>query len=98
MCAEQEPGGPTFDSAAAAQALNAIDLRACSKAGPTGPGHARVTFLPSGAVSQVAVDAPELQGTATGRCVAQAYRRVQVAPFAGPPLTVGKRFVVPADS
>jgi hypothetical protein len=89
----------TFDSAMAARALSAVSLRACGRAGgPVGAGHARVTFQPTGSVSDVVVDTPELTGTATERCIAQAYRRVRVGGFSGPALTVGKRFVVSGDA
>jgi predicted Zn finger-like uncharacterized protein len=91
-------GPAAFDGATAARALSTVSLRACSNAGgPTGAGHARVTFQPGGTVSDVVVDTSELSGTATERCVAQAYRRVKVAAFSGPALTVGKRFVVSGD-
>jgi hypothetical protein len=83
-----------FDSAAAARGLAAVDLRRCGRAdAPSAAGHARVTFQPTGAVSDVVIDTPELVATVTGRCVSEAYRRVKVAPFAGAALTVGKRFV-----
>jgi predicted Zn finger-like uncharacterized protein len=102
-CAVTAPTPPAtdvgaFDGAAAARALSAVSLRACSRAGgPVGPGHARVTFEPGGNVSGVVVDSPELSGTATERCVAQAYRRVRIGAFSGPALTVGKRFVLAED-
>jgi predicted Zn finger-like uncharacterized protein len=87
-----------FDPASVARALGAVDVRGCANAGgPTGTGHARVTLQPNGAVSDVVVDTPELAGTPTERCVAGAYRRLKVAPFAGPALTVGKRFIVPDE-
>jgi len=79
-----------FDAAAASRALGTVNLGRCGTGGAE--GHARVTFQPSGAVSSVVVDTPELAGTEAGRCVAEAYRRVQVATFTGPALTVGKRF------
>jgi len=91
------PSVPTpkpFDAAAAAHALGAADLRGCAKAAPTAAGHARVTIQPSGAVSEVVVDTPELSGTPIDWCVAAAYRRVKVAAFSGPAVTVGKRFVL----
>ena len=80
-----------FDAAAAGRALSAVDLRRCTSTGAA-DGHARVTFQPNGAVSGVVVDTPELAGTGAERCVSEAYRRVAVAAFIGPALTVGKRF------
>jgi predicted Zn finger-like uncharacterized protein len=82
-----------FDRPAAARALG-INVASCKRAdGPTGAGHVKVTFQPSGSVSAVDVDAP-YAGTATGACVAQRYRRAAVPPFAGGPLSVGKSFAI----
>jgi hypothetical protein len=82
-----------FDRAAAVRAL-AIDVSSCKRPGaPTGPGHARVTFQPSGAASAVDVDAP-YAGTAAGGCVAQKYRAASIPPFSGGALGVGKSFSI----
>jgi predicted Zn finger-like uncharacterized protein len=84
----------TFDGAAVARVLGAVDLRRCGRAdAPATAGHARVTLEPGGAVSDVVVDTPDLAGTATARCVEQALRPVRVPAFAGSAITVGKRFV-----
>ncbi len=84
-----------FDSAVAGRALAAVNLRRCVRADtPVAAGHARLTFQPSGEVVAVVVDTPELAGTSTARCVAQAYRGVRVAAFSGSAVTVGKRFVI----
>lgn len=82
-----------FDRPTAARALG-INVASCKRGdGPTGPGHVKVTFQPSGSVSAVDVEAP-YAGTATGACVAQRYRGVSVPAFAGGPLTVGKGFAI----
>ena len=98
MCSA-EPTGPTvtsappFDRAAALHALG-IDVASCKRgASPSGAGHVKVTFQPSGAVSSVEVDAP-YAGTATGSCVAQRFRTATVPAFAGAPLSVGKTFMI----
>ena len=84
---------PSFDRAAAARALG-VDVSSCSRpGGPTGPGHATVTFQPSGIPSAVSVD-PPYAGTAAGACVAQRYRSASVPAFAGGALTVGKTFTI----
>jgi hypothetical protein len=84
---------PPFDRPAAARALG-ISVASCKRGdGPTGTGHVKVTFLPSGAASAVDVEAP-YAGTATGACVAQRYRGATVPPFAGGPLSVGKTFAI----
>jgi len=83
----------TFDRPAAARALG-ISVASCKRAdGPTGPGHARITFQSNGTVSAVEVEAP-YGGTSVGACVAQRYRSASVPAFTGAPLTVGKTFSV----
>jgi hypothetical protein len=84
---------PAFDRPAAIRALG-VSVASCKRDdGPTGSGHVRVTFQPSGSVSAVDVDAP-FAGTAGGACVAQRYRGVSVPAFSGGALTVGKTFVI----
>jgi hypothetical protein len=97
-CSPDKPGAtaqsaPPFDRPAAARALG-ISVASCKRGdGPTGTGHVKVTFLPSGAASAVEVEAP-YAGTATGACVAQRYRGATVPAFAGGPLSVGKTFAI----
>jgi hypothetical protein len=97
-CGAEPPGSkstsaPPFDRAVAARELG-ITMATCKRGdGPTGAGHVKVTFQPSGSVSAVDVDAP-YAGTATGACIALRYRGVSVPPFAGGPLAVGKTFVI----
>jgi hypothetical protein len=84
---------PPFDRPSAARALR-VDLAGCKRAdGPTGAGHLKVTFQPSGSVSAVDVEAP-YAGTAEGACIAQRLRGASVPAFAGGPLTVGKSFTI----
>ena len=84
---------PPFDRLAASRALG-VNVSSCKRGdGPTGAGHVKVTFQPSGSVSAVDVDAP-YAGTATGACVAQRYRGASVPAFAGGPLSVGKSFAI----
>jgi hypothetical protein len=94
-----EPTGPTvtsappFDRVAAARALG-VSVASCRRGdAPSGAGHVKVTFQPSGNASAVEVDAP-YAGTATGSCIAQRFRGASVPPFAGAPLSVGKSFVI----
>lgn len=82
-----------FDRPAAARALG-ISVSSCKRTdGPTGAGHVKVTFQPSGSVSAVEVEAP-YAGTATGACIAQRYRGATVPAFTGGPLAVGKTFAI----
>ena len=84
--------GP-FDRAAAARALS-ISVASCkAAAGPTGRGHAKVTFQPSGEPSAAELEAP-YAGTAVGACVAQRYLSVRIPSFAGAPVNVGKTFSI----
>jgi len=71
-----------------------INVSSCKRSDdPSGPGHARVTFQPSGTVSAIEMDAP-YTGTAVGACVAQRYKSARVPAFAGGALTLGKTFTI----
>lgn len=84
---------PPFDRAAAGRALG-ISVASCKRAdGPTGPGHLKVTFQPSGSVSAVDME-PPYAGTPTGACIAQRFRAATVPAFSGSSLSVGKGFAI----
>ncbi|MDB4997958.1 MAG: virulence associated protein [Myxococcaceae bacterium] len=88
-------GSAPFDRGAAAASLGGINVASCKKGdGPTGGGHVKVTFAPSGTVSTVDVDAPPFSGTPVGGCVAGKYRSAHVPAFSGGPVTVGKSFSI----
>ncbi|MGH7327179.1 MAG: hypothetical protein ACREJX_02400, partial [Polyangiaceae bacterium] len=92
-------GGATapFDRGAAAGTLGTISssLGSCKKGdGPTGSGHVKVTFSPSGNVKAVDVDQPPFAGTSEGGCVAGKFRSAHVPPFSGSEITVGKSFQI----
>ena len=73
-----------FDRGAAAAALGSINVAGCKKSdGPTGSGHIRVTFSPSGNVISAVVDQPPFSGTAVGGCVAGKFRSAHIPPFGG---------------
>jgi hypothetical protein len=85
-----------FDRAMAARLVGAVIERAnaCqSTDGPTGKGHAILTFAPDGTVSGVELDEP-FRDTEVGRCVIDELRQISVRPFAGGPVTVGKAFEI----
>ncbi len=87
----------SFDRGAALAALEAAasTASACKRAdGPTGQGHARITFSPSGHVSSVEIDRAPFEGTAVGACVAGKLRAARIPPFTGPPVASGKSFSV----
>jgi hypothetical protein len=73
----------------------AASVGGCKKSdGPTGNGHAAITFQPNGTVSSVDIDRAPFQGTAVGGCVAGKFRAAHVPPFSGGPTTVGKGFTI----
>ncbi|HSQ63852.1 MAG TPA: zinc-ribbon domain-containing protein [Polyangiaceae bacterium] len=92
-------GGGTapFDKGAAAASLGGIasSVGSCKKdGGPTGSGHVKVTFQPSGSVSSVEVDSGPFPGTSVGGCVAGKFRGAHIPAFSGGAVTVGKSFVI----
>lgn len=84
--------GPVeFDESAAKAALSgaAAVAAGCKKPDdPAGSARVSVTFAPSGQVASSVVMGPPFEGTATGRCVAQAFRQARVKPFSGKPVTI----------
>lgn len=88
-----------FDRFAAARALRDVDVDRCKIArGPTGNGHIVVRFEPSGHVSRASIDQGPFSGgkagVVVGACIERAFARIQVPPFRGAPLDVGKTFFV----
>jgi len=86
-----------FNRGAAAEALSAVTaaLQSCKRPdGPTGPGHALITFAPDGSVSTAVVDSEPFAGTSVGACVASKFRGARVPAFSGGPVVVGKGFTV----
>ncbi len=92
VCAQES----TFSRTAAAQSLErAIEsAQECKATGnPIGPSHARITFAPSGEVTDVVLE-PPYAGTAVGQCIEQKLRRASVPDFDGDAVTVGKNFTL----
>lgn len=84
-----------FDRQAAWAALSRVVLSGCKRSGdPTGRGIAEVTFLPSGAVHDVVVDAEGFAGTPAGACIEASFKSVRVPKFGGSPVTVSKPFTL----
>jgi serine/threonine protein kinase len=61
--------------------------------GPTGRGHAHVTFAATGRVTSVRIE-PPFAGTTTGRCVEGAFASATVPPFTGSSVTVTRSFFI----
>ena len=95
---EPETGSaPPFDRATAARLLSTVSVASCSAGdGATGNGIVRITFAGNGRVVAALVD-PPFEGTAAGRCVSRAYRRLAINPFnaAQGTVTMLTGFVVP---
>jgi len=71
----------------------ASSVGGCKKSdGPTGSGHIKITFAPTGSVASAQVDQPPFAGTAVGGCVAGKFRSAHIPAFAGSSVTVGKSF------
>jgi predicted Zn finger-like uncharacterized protein len=90
-------GGREFNRGAASAALGAAagGAKGCKKAdGPTGTGRVKVTFAPSGNVTQSSVQGAPFAGTAVGGCVAAAFRSARVPPFDGSSVSVTKSFTI----
>jgi predicted Zn finger-like uncharacterized protein len=85
----------SFDRGAASAALSSVNVQSCRKGdGPTGSGHIKITFAPSGSVQSAVVDQPPFAGTSVGGCVAGRFRAAHIPAFGGSPVTVGKSFVI----
>jgi hypothetical protein len=87
-----------FDKAAASAALGGAVAKAaaCKKAGdPSGQAKVQVTFAPSGRVTVANILGPPFAGTATGSCIAMAFKSASVPPFQGDPMTVSKTVSIP---
>ncbi len=91
-------GGGEFDKAAASTALSGAvaAAAACKQPGdPSGQAKVQVTFAPSGKVTMANILGPPFAGTATGGCIARAFKQATVPPFVGDPATVSKTVSIP---
>jgi hypothetical protein len=89
--------GPFDRSAASAAMSSAVGATSgCKKEGdPSGVARVSVTFAPSGRVTQANIGGPPFAGTATGGCIAKAFKTAKVPPFEGDPVTVSKTVNIP---
>lgn len=91
--ASPPPSGNEFNKSAASAALNGAAGAAagCKAPGdPNGVARVSVTFAPSGRATRAVVNGGPFAGTATGSCVAAAFRSLSVPAFSGDPVTVSK--------
>jgi hypothetical protein len=92
-----ESDGTTFDSEAAASALESAAQRASScrqSADPSGVARVTVTFAPSGRVTTATIAGPPFVGTPTGSCIAMVMRGASVPAFSGSNVTVHKTVTI----
>jgi hypothetical protein len=87
---------PPLDTAAAARVLRdaALAAAACRKRDAWGPGEVRVDFMNIGLVNAVELLSRQFEGTATGECVANAFRAAHVPAFSGPSSVLVQGFQV----
>jgi hypothetical protein len=86
---------PRFDATAARVSLQQVDLDACQAVGlPSGYVHARATFMNTGGVSKVVVDAPTSLSPEAVACIGDGIAKATVAPFAGSDVSVGVSVLV----
>jgi hypothetical protein len=89
------PADPPFNRSVAADSLSKVSLTPCVRQnGPTGGGHALITFLPTGEVGDVVIDQPPFAGTLVGRCIAARFRDARVPSFRGTPVSLGRSFLL----
>ncbi len=85
--------GAAFNKDAALNALTSVDLVKCKvSGGPRGEGHITVTFAPSGAATNAAVDRGPFVKSPVQRCIVAAYKKASVPAFKGDAVSVGKSF------
>ncbi|HTJ81587.1 MAG TPA: hypothetical protein VL400_07670 [Polyangiaceae bacterium] len=92
------PAGAEFDKSAASAALGAAvgSASGCKQPGdPSGTARVQITFVPSGRVTTANIAGPPFAGTATGSCIARAFKSASVPPFSGDPVTVSKSVNIP---
>lgn len=92
------PSGAEFDKGAASAALGTAvgQAAACKQPGdPSGTARVSVTFAPSGRVTVANVAGPPFAGTATGSCIARAFKTATVPAFSGDAVTVSKTVNIP---
>jgi hypothetical protein len=84
----------SFDRAAAASSLGAINVQHCGSSGQVGTGHATVTFNAQGRVSNVIVDDANFAGSPAGRCVQAAFFSARAPAFNAQSASIGKSFTI----
>jgi len=68
-------------------------LASCKRPdGPTGQGHARVTFMNDGSVLNSVIWGPPYEGTQVGECVATRFKFAKAPKFEGNPGVVDYTF------
>ncbi len=84
-----------FNADAARQSLRMMEgmLASCKKPdGPTGTGHARITFMNDGSVLSSVITGPPYEGTPTGECAATRFKYAKAPKFEGNPGVIDYTF------
>jgi hypothetical protein len=83
--------GPPPDRAFIARELGYVDVSSCRKASMPPPhGHVKVTFLPSGVVEGVEVDALRNGDEDVRRCISSRFGAIRIPPFRGRSVSQGR--------
>lgn len=89
-------GAAPFDAARARAALDNVDLIACREVGaPHGQGHAKMALHPSGAITDVVVDAPAALPPEAVKCICSAFGRATVPVFRGHAVSFETKIYIP---
>lgn len=90
-----EPPAPSFDPAAARNALGNTNVAVCKASGaPQGYGHGKVTFAPDGHVVRVVVDSPAGMTADAVSCIGRELGTAVVPPFGGRDMTMGTNWLI----
>jgi len=77
-------------------ALANVSLASCSFGGAASDNHIVFVFANDGSVASAHIDAGPIAGRPEAACVAERFARIRVPAFAGPAVTLGTRFRLPA--
>jgi hypothetical protein len=90
-----DPSHAAFDPVAPLTAIDRLDLSRCISSGALiGWGHARLTFEPSGQVSEVVVESTAGLPAGAVECIRAELASVWAAPFEGDAITIGASYFV----
>jgi hypothetical protein len=90
-----EPIHHPFSAPSALAAIHAVDLAPCiARGAPHAYGHAQLTFLPDGGISNVLIDAPEGMSPDAVTCIGASLGAARAPAFDGAPMRVGATYYI----